>query len=87
MNEYVNLLDRLIATPSISRQEQQAAALIEAFLTEKGISDVQRLHNNIYVRAKTWDNDRPTLLLNSHIDTVKPAASYTRDPFKPQHEQ
>ena len=87
MNEYINLLDRLIATPSISRQEQQAAALVEAFLTEKGFANVQRLHNNIYVRAKDWDDARPTLLLNSHIDTVKPAASYTRDPFKPQHEQ
>lgn len=87
MNEYLTLLDRLIATPSLSREEHEAAALIASFLTAKGVTDIQRLHNNIYVRAKHWDDAKPTLLLNSHIDTVKPSPAYTRDPFQPTHEQ
>ena len=87
MNEYIELLDRLIATPSPSRQEDGAATLVEAFLKAKGLEDVRRLHNNIYVHARHWDDARPTLLLNSHIDTVRPSSAYTRDPYNPQHEQ
>ena len=47
---------------------------------------MHRLHNNVWARAAAWDDRKPTLLLNSHHDTVKPSPAYTRDPFTPTHE-
>ncbi len=61
VNDAVELLKRLIATPSVSRNEA----------------------NNVWVLSSDWDDAKPTLLLNAHIDTVKPVDSWTRDPFKP----
>ena len=86
MNIYIDLLDRLIATPSTSRSEDATAQLIEDFLRGQGVSQVQRLHNNVWARAAAWDDSKPTLLLNSHHDTVRPSKAYTRDPFAPTHE-
>lgn len=86
MNIYIDLLDRLIATPSISRAEDQTAQLLEDFLREQGVSEVHRLHNNVWARAAAWEDRKPTFLLNSHHDTVKPSPAYTRDPFTPTHE-
>lgn len=86
MNIYIDLLDRLIATPSTSRSEDATAQLIEDFLLGQGVSQVQRLHNNVWARAAAWDDSKPTLLLNSHHDTVRPSSAYTRDPFAPTHE-
>ena len=86
MNEYIDLLDRLIATPSVSREEDATAALIESFLTEHGVDGVHRLHNNVWAKAAHWDDSKPTLLLNAHHDTVKPNPAYTRNPFDPTHE-
>lgn len=85
--EAIALLDRLIATPSVSRDEAATADIIEAFLKARVKGDVQRIYNNVYVRTPHWDDARPTLLMNSHHDTVKPSASYTRDPYEPTHEQ
>jgi len=82
----IDLLDRLIATPSISREEGATAQLLIDFLTAQGVSDVQRLMNNVWVRCATWDDNKPTLLLNAHHDTVKPNPAYTRNPFEPTHE-
>ncbi len=84
--EAVELLKRMIATPSLSRNEAQTGDLLFAFLDEQGAAP-ERLHNNIWARAEGFDPERPTLLLNSHHDTVRPAASYTRDPFTPAIEQ
>lgn len=84
--EAVELLKRMIATPSLSRNEAQTGDLLFAFLDEQGAAP-ERLHNNIWARAEGFDPERPTLLLNSHHDTVRPAASYTRDPFTPEIEQ
>lgn len=84
--EAVELLKALIAIPSISRDEARAADCAEAFLRDHGV-EPRRLHNNVWVRADGFDPARPTLLLNSHLDTVRPAASYTRDPFAPAVEQ
>ena len=80
--EAVELLRRLIATPSTSRDESRTADLLFAFLEERGAAP-ERLHNNVCARSADFDPARPTLLLNSHHDTVRPAASYTRDPFTP----
>lgn len=76
------LLKRLIATPSFSREEDGAAALIENFFGEKRIPG-ERLKNNVWAKNRHFDPAKPTLLLNSHHDTVRPNTSYTLDPFAP----
>ena len=85
--EAIALLDRLIATPSVSRDEAATADIIEEFLKSRVKGNVQRIYNNVYVRTPHWDDTHPTLLLNSHHDTVKPSASYTRNPYEPTHEE
>ena len=80
--EALALLKRLISTPSFSREEAQTAALIEAFFQEKHIP-FQRLKNNLWAQNQYFDATKPTLLLNSHHDTVKPNKSWTLDPFTP----
>lgn len=76
------LLKRLIATPSFSREEDQTAGLIEAFLDEKQIP-FERLTNNVWAKNRHFNPAKPTVLLNSHHDTVKPNKSWTLDPFDP----
>lgn len=82
MEQAVELLKRLIAVPSTSRNEAGTADVLYANLNEAGIA-VERQFNNVYARSARWDDCKPVLLLNSHHDTVKPAASWTRDPFAP----
>ena len=82
--EAVTLLEQLIATPRLSRNENAAADLMCLFMEKKGLQ-VHRDANNIWTIAPDFSPNRPTLLLNAHIDTVKPVAAWTRDPFKPQH--
>ena len=76
----IRLLEELIETPSFSREEGVAAELVESFFSANGITS-NRLGNNIWVQMPFQEN-KPTLLLNSHIDTVKPASTWTKDPFK-----
>lgn len=78
--EAVGLLKSLIATPSFSKEEDKTAALIADFLKQHGVQVHQQL-NNVWAFNKHYNPDLPTLLLNSHHDTVKPNASYTHDPF------
>lgn len=85
--EAIDLLDRLIATPSTSRDEAATADIVEAFLKEHVEGKVERIYNNVYVRTPLWDDSRPTLLMNSHHDTVRPSISYTRNPYEPTHEE
>ena len=85
-HDALHLLDQLIATPSVSRNEDATADVLMRFLLEYGVGEVHRLHNNVWVQAALWDDHHPTLLLNSHHDTVPPSASYTRDPHMPAHE-
>lgn len=80
----VDLLSRLIAAPSFSRSEEATADIWAQWLEANGAGEVSRLHNNVFVVAPGFDAARPTLMLNSHHDTVRPAASYTRDPFMPE---
>ena len=82
-DEAVNLLRRLISTPSPSREETATADIWEEWLRNQGIDYVERLHNNVFAVAPGFNPERPTLMLNSHHDTVRPAASYTRDPYSP----
>lgn len=76
------LLKKMIATPSLSKKEDNTAILIQEFLEEKGI-ETQRLKNNIWAKNKHFDPSKKTVLLNSHHDTVKPNNGYTKDPFSP----
>lgn len=78
---HIDLLKSLIATPSLSRQEDATADIIFAYLEAKGCNP-KRYKNNVWCLG-AYDTSLPTLLLNSHHDTVKPAASYTRNPFEP----
>ena len=77
----VELLKKLIAIPSISRQEDKTAELIDRFLTSEGFS-VHHEKNNIWVTS-VISNDLPTILLISHHDTVKPSSTWTLDPYFP----
>ena len=79
----LTLLQTLIATPSFSKEESGTAAAIEDFFKKHAIVP-NRAGNNIWVRNKYFDPSKPTILLNSHHDTVKPNAGYTRDPFQPE---
>ncbi len=78
----IDLLRQLIARPSFSREEEATATLLAEWLAARGAA-AQRLHNNVWARSERFDPARPTLLMNSHHDTVRPAAGYTRDPFAP----
>lgn len=84
--QVVLLLKQLISIPSFSREEEQTAAAITAFLSAQGVS-CHRQDNNIWALNKYFDPNRPSILLNSHHDTVKPNPGYTRDPFQPTEEQ
>lgn len=83
--EAVSLLSHLIATPSVSRDERRAADIMEEELVRCGFMP-HREANNVWAIGPCQREDRPTLLLNAHIDTVKPVASYTRNPYEPSLE-
>ncbi len=78
----IDLLRRLIATPSVSRDEAAAADIVEAELRRWGF-EPQRKGNNVWAEAWAHDAGKPTILLDAHLDTVKPNAAWTRDPFAP----
>ena len=78
----IELLRRLVALPSPSGREEATAELLRDCLAQRGAAP-ERLHNNVWARSAHFDPARPTLLLNSHHDTVRPAAGYTRDPYDP----
>lgn len=82
LDDAVSLLRRLIATPSVSRDEAAAASLVEEAVAAYGF-EPRRDGNNVWAVAPGYDAAKPTLLLNAHVDTVKPVASWTRNPFSP----
>lgn len=86
MNNYTNdavaLLKDLIAIPSVSRSEEKAADKLGEYLNKWGLP-YGREGNNLWVGCQDWDNSRKTLLLNAHIDTVRPVNTWSRDPFSP----
>ena len=79
------LLQQLISIPSFSREEDKTADVIEQFMQQHGIAMYRKL-NNLWAWNKHFDAAKPTILLNSHHDTVKPNSGYTRDPFDPKIE-
>ena len=81
VNDAVRLLKELIETPSVSRDETRAADVMERFLNHWDLPH-GREGNNLWVGCQDWDDNRPTVMLNAHIDTVKPVHTWTRDPFK-----
>ncbi len=76
----LDLLQQLIRIPSFSREEAGTAGLLAQWLEQRGIK-TSRAGNNVYAQNLHFDAAKPTLLLNSHHDTVKPASGYTTDPF------
>lgn len=80
--EAATLLKQFIAIPSISREETKTADFIEDFLLKKDYAP-SRHGNNIWLKSSLWRNNRPTLLLNAHIDTVRPVSGWVRNPFTP----
>ena len=82
----INLLKELISIQSFSKEEDGTANAIENWFREFDIS-FERIHNNVFAKSKYWDDSKPTLLLNSHHDTVKPNQAYTKDPFHPHVEE
>ena len=79
----IELLKRLIAIPSPSREETAVADIMEAELRALGF-EPQRKGNNVWAQAWAYDAERPTILLDAHLDTVKPNSQWTRDPFTPE---
>ena len=79
--EAIALLKKLIETPSFSSEEDKTALLIENWFKDNQIP-FQRDRNNIWAVNKYFDKSKPTLLLNSHHDTVKPNSAYTKNPFE-----
>lgn len=86
--ESILLLERMISIPSVSRDETAVADMLEQQMKEWGLAP-KRFKNNIVLTSpdlSTRGGEGPTILLNAHIDTVKPSDSWTKDPFKPTRE-
>ncbi len=85
-NDIIELLQSMIAVPSLSREEEEVATILREFLAKKNIV-FHTHHNNTWTYNFYYDINKPTILLNSHIDTVKPNNSYTRNPYAPDIEE
>jgi acetylornithine deacetylase len=81
VSDALGLVKQLIAIPSFSKEENKTAATIEKFLNERNIT-TKRYLNNVWAVNKYFDEQKQTVLLNSHHDTVKPNKGYTNDPFE-----
>lgn len=81
-SQAIELLKSLISTPSVSREESGVADIVERKFGEMGFSP-QRKGNNVWAMAAEYDAEKPTILLDAHLDTVKPNASWVRNPFEP----
>lgn len=81
VKESIDLLNQLISIPSFSKEEDKTVNVLASFLESHGVM-INRLGNNVWALNKFFDPSKPTILLNSHHDTVKPNVGYTRDPFK-----
>ena len=79
----IDILKGMISRPSFSRNEGLVADFLQQTWEKAGYK-VNRSGNNLWLIAPGFDIEKPTLLLNSHVDTVKPASGWTRDPFTPE---
>lgn len=77
----IRLLEKLITIPSYSKEEKEVADLLEQYLLDAGTIP-ERVGNNLILRGRSWGEERKTLLLNSHIDTVKPQGNWTHNPHE-----
>src|SRR5574344_3042824 len=84
-SEAITLLSSLIRIPSLSREEDKAADFLQTYIEEAGIL-TGRSGNNVWCIAPDFDLKKPTILLNSHIDTVKPVNGWRKHPFTPKLE-
>jgi acetylornithine deacetylase len=82
MNKYIELLKTLISTLSFSKEEENAAKVMRDFLGSEHIP-FETKENNTWAFCRHYSKEKPTILLDSHIDTVRPALGYTKDPFSP----
>src|SRR2546428_2390358 len=78
----IELLKKLISIQSFSKEENITGDVLEAFMKERGVPTFRKM-NNIWAFNKHYDPAKPTALLNSHHDTVKPNKGYTKDPYSP----
>lgn len=78
----IELLKRMISIPSFSREEEKVADLMVETLAKHGYS-ASRKGNNVWAKSKDWDDSKPVILLDAHIDTVKPNGNWKSDPFTP----
>lgn len=85
VQEAVALLKQLIALPSVSREETEAADFLQMYIESRGM-ETGRQGNNVWCLGPDFNLQKPTLLLNSHIDTVKPVSGWSKDPFVPVEE-
>ena len=79
-SEAITLLSSLVSIPSVSREEEQVADFLQNYMERSGIM-TGRSGNNIWCISPMFDTKKPTILLNSHIDTVKPANGWRKQPF------
>jgi acetylornithine deacetylase len=84
MKETIDLLSRLIATPSVSGKEQETAGILSRYLASKTGVSVSTVGNNVIAIKEPFRENKPVVLLCSHHDTVAPSAGYTRDPYTPE---
>ena len=86
LTKYISLatetLQKLIATKSYSKDEEKAVEIINEVLIQQGYK-THRKKNNVWAFSKAYIEGRPTLLMNSHLDTVKASEKWTKDPFEP----
>jgi len=80
-SESIGLLKAMVGIPSFSREEKEVADLLEATFSIWGLNP-SRIGNNLWMRNKEWSDNKPVILLNSHIDTVRPAGGWIQDPFQ-----
>jgi acetylornithine deacetylase len=85
MDKYIDLLKKLITIPSFSREEEKATEVLRNFMSREKVSFYTK-KNNTWAYNKFFDQKKPVILLNSHIDTVRPAKSYKLNPFDPIEE-
>ena len=78
----IELLKKLISIQSFSKEEKITGDVLEAFMKERGVHTFRKM-NNIWAFNKHYDPSKPTALLNSHHDTVKPNKGYSKDPYSP----
>ncbi|VBB47028.1 Peptidase M20 [uncultured Paludibacter sp.] len=85
-SETIGLLKKIISIPSVSKEEDKIADFLENYLKEKEYAP-KRIKNNIYIIGNHFDKLKKTILLNSHIDTVKPVSGWNIDPFLPEEKE